>query len=268
MTIGLAFNGIQGNLSQPGQIPWEIVVVYFLAAAAFAVFYGRRGGGLRSFTTLDLVYIGIGAAFAVVWEFFIGSFLGAFVPRGLATFINIGYLGGQLFTTLVVAALVRKVGVGMMTFFIYSLLADLFHYGFGGEPIYFIYEALTYGLFIDLMIAITGGNLFAVKTSAAASISDAEEEAGPAGASSSIVAVSKSILPPTVAMILEGAVIGWLFSFPDPLFYAGFFAPFLYGGTVNWQRIIFLMEAFAPSGIIVGAFAGMAGNRIARAIGQ
>jgi hypothetical protein len=50
----------------------------------------------------------------------------------------------------------------MLTMFVFNLLSDQFHYGYGGEPMYFIYECLTYGLFIDLMIASTGGKIFSV----------------------------------------------------------------------------------------------------------
>jgi|GEM_PF-225236 hypothetical protein len=263
----LAFNGISGAVGVPGQIPWEIIVAYFLIALAVAFVLGKKTGGLGSFTTLDYVFIGIGAAFAVVWEFFIGAFLGGFIPRGLSTYISIGFWGGQLLTMMVVAALVRKVGVGMISFVVYSFLGDLFHYGFGGEPIYFFYEALTYGLFLDLMIAVTGGNIFAVKSSLKASAQIATTS--PEGqATATVTQTSASSSKLVALMVIEGAIIGFLFSFPDPLFYDGFFAPFLTGGTVNWQTIYFLLSAFIPGGVIVGGFAGVVANRIARALGQ
>ena len=254
----MAFNGISGALNVPFQIPWEYVLGYFIVALAIAFIIGKKTGGLGSFTTLDYVFIGIGAAFAVVWEFFIGAFLGGFVPRGLSNYISIVFWGGQLLTMMVVAALVRKVGVGMISFVVYSFVADLFHYGFGGEPIYFFYEALTYGLFLDLMIAFTGGNVFAVKSSMKAS-SDSTGASG-GGSSSKLVAI----------MLVEGAIIGFLFAFPDPIIYGGFFSPFINGtsATVNWQSIYATLTAFIVGGIPVGAFGGFVANRVSRALGQ
>ena len=254
----MTFNGISGAVNVPFQIPWEYVLGYFAVALAVAFILGRKTGGLSSFTTLDYVFIGIGAAFAVVWEFFIGAFLGGFVPRGLGSYISIGFWGGQLLTMMVVAALVRKVGVGMLSFVVYSFVADLFHYGFGGEPMYFVYEALTYGLILDLMIAFTGGNIFAVKSSMKASSESTGASGG--GSSRKLVAI----------MVIEGAIIGFFFAFPDPVFYGGFFSPFINGtaATVNWQSIYATLFAFIVGGVPVGAFAGVVANRVSRSLGQ
>jgi hypothetical protein len=253
----MPINGISGAINVPGQLPWYIVVGYFVIAAIFAFAVGRRRGGLAGFTTLDWVYIGIGAAFAVVWQFFIGSFLGGFVPTGLSNYISIGFWGGQLLSMMIIAALVRKVGVGMVSFVVYSFLGDLFHYGFGGEPVYFFYEALTYGLFLDLMLAVTGGNIFAVKSSMKAS---AEAGTGAKGGGSSGRLVGM--------MVIEGAIIGFLFAFPDPIIYSGFFSSFLSGFTPNWQNNYALLAAYITSGVPAGAVAGVLANRIARALGQ
>lgn len=254
MAGNFSFNGIQGAINVPGQLPWFYVIGYFIVALAIAFVIGRRRGGLSQFTTLDWVFVGIGAAFAVVWQFFIGSFLGGFVPSGLSNYISIGFWGGQLLSMMVVAALVRKVGVGMVSFVTYSFLGDLFHYGFGGEPVYFFYEALTYGLFLDLMIAFTGGNIFAVKSSMKASAAST----GGGGSSGRLTGI----------MVAEGAVIGFLFAFPDPVIYSGFFSSFLSGFTPNWQGNYATLTAFIISGIPAGAVAGVLANRIARALGQ
>ena len=249
----MGFNGINGAINVAGQLPWYYVVGYFVAALIIAGFIGFRRKSWAQFTTLDWVFIGIGAAFAVVWEFFIGSFLGGFVPSGLSNYISIGFWGGQLLSMMVVAALVRKVGVGMVSFVVYSFLGDLFHYGFGGEPVYFFYEALTYGLFLDLMLAFTGGNIFAVKSSMRASV-----ESTGGGSSGKLVGM----------MLVEGGIIGFLFALPDPIFYGGFFSSFLSGYTPNWQSNYALLAAFIVSGIPAGAVAGVLANRIARALGQ
>jgi len=253
----MGFNGIVGTLDQVGQIPWEYVVGYFAIALVVAFVLGRKTGGLSRFTTLDFVYIGIGVAFAVVWQWFIGSFLNGFLPGGVRTYVDFGFIGGQLITMMVVATLVRKVGVGITSFVVYSFLSDIFHYGFGGEPMYFVYEGLTYGLFLDLMIAFTGGNIFASKSSAKAST----EATGMTGGGSSAKL--------TTIMIVEGAVVGFLFAFPDPLIYSGFFANFINGpGSVNWQTIYTNLTAFIISGIPAGAIGGIIANRVSRALGQ
>lgn len=62
----MGFNGIKGLVNVPGQLPWEVVLIYFIAALFFVFYFGKKTGGLKSFTTIDLVYIGIGAAFSVV----------------------------------------------------------------------------------------------------------------------------------------------------------------------------------------------------------
>ena len=253
----MGFNGIAGSLNQVGQIPWEYVIGYFVIALVVAFFLGKKTGGLGSFTTLDFVYIGIGVAFAVVWQWFIGAFLGGFLPGSVGTYIDIGYIGGQLITMMVIAALVRKVGVGITSFVVYSFLSDIFHYGFGGEPMYFIYEGLTYGLILDLTIAATGGNIFGVKSSMKAS-AEATASSGSGGSSGMLLAL----------MIIEGAIVGFFFAFPDPLIYGAFFGPFINGSKVNWQTIYFTLTRFIISGIPAGALGGIIANRVSRAIGQ
>lgn len=252
----MGFNGIAGSLNQVGQIPWEYVAGYFVIALVVAFVLGKKTGGLSSFNTLDFVYVGIGAAFASVWQFFIGAFLGGFLPGSVSAYVDIGYLGGQLITMFVIVALVRKVGAGMISFVVYTFLSDIFHYGFGGEPVYFIYEALTYGLFLDITLALTGGNIFGVKSSIKASVESTATSGG--GSSGKLYAL----------MIIEGAIVGAIFQIPDPIIYGAFFGPFLNASKVNWQTIYFTIERYLVTGIPAGALGGVIANRVARAIGQ
>jgi len=240
----VGFNGIAGAVNEPGEVPWEVIAIYFILALAFAFYVGKRSGGLKAFKTIDLVYIGIGAAFSVVWEFYIGSFLGRFVPS--TPFVSIGFWG-RIFIVFIVAALVRKVGAGMLTLFIFNILSDLFHYGFGGEPMFTIYESLTYGLFIDLMIAATGGKLFGI------------------GAKSGDGGVTTKIS--TILAVIQGAILGFAWAIPDPIFYSGFFGPFLYAYAPNWAHILFHLVAFIPGDVLVGAIAGLIALRIVKAVG-
>jgi hypothetical protein len=257
----MGFNGISGILSAPGEIPWELVLLFFGAGLVFIFIWGKRTGGLAKFTTVDLIYIGIGAAFAVVWEFYIGAFLGKFIPSN--PFFGVGYTG-RLIALLIVAGLVRKVGVGMVAMFIFNLLSDLISYGFSGEPMYFMYEMLTYGLMMDIVIALAGKNIFGLRSSSRKSSLNKGTSIGNENAVSSNVF---SRMPGVYLAAIEGLVIGVLWAIPEPVFYSGFIAPFLYGGVVDWAAIIFGILAFIPSALIIGAIGGVITRRIVRAVG-
>jgi hypothetical protein len=245
----MAFNGIKGAVDVPGQLPWEVVVGYFAVALAIVYYLGKKYGALKAFTTLDLVYIGIGGAFAMVWEFYIGSFIGRFLPS--TPFIGVGFWG-RLIIVFIVAGLVRKVGVGMLTLFVFNLLSDLFHYGFGGEPMYFIYESLTYGLFVDLMIVFAKGKIFGIGYT--------PKEVNQPHA----VLVRRT----NVLAALEGGILGALWALPSPLFYSGFFKPFIFGAAPNWGKIVFDILAHLPGDIVMGILGGILAYYVARAVGQ
>ncbi len=254
ITISMGFNGIKGEINVPGEIPWEIVVVYFVLALFFVFYIGKKYGGLKQFTTLDLVYIAVGAALGVAWEFYIGSYLGRVLPS--SPFIGVGFWG-RILIILIFVGLVRKVGSGMLSLLIYNILSDLFHYGFGGEPIFTIYETLTYGLFIDLMIALTGGKIFGIGLKPSNNTNQPEE------------VVLKSLRRrQTILAVVEGIVLGILFAIPDPIFYLAFFRPFLYGAIVNWQTVTFDLIAFIPGDVIITIIAGLLALRVSRAVGQ
>lgn len=250
----MGFNGIGGYLNSPGMIPWEIVVLYFVGAGIFAFFYGKNHGAGPKFKTVDLVYIGIGAAFTTVWEFFVGPFLNKFVPSGLTAYIDFGFFG-RILIVFIVAGLVRKVGAGMLTLFIFNLLGDIFHYGFSGEPIYTIYEVLTYGLFMDLMIAVTNGHLFGIGST--------QEEEVKGNELTKILNGYRNFAP-----AIMGALVGFLWAIPDNVMYSGFFSPFLYGGVVNWQTITFNFGAAIPGNIVFGVIAAYIAVRVSTVLGQ
>ena len=131
----------------------------------------------------------------------------------------------------------------------------------GGEPIYTIYETLTYGLFIDLMIAITHGHLFGI--GAGEEIEDATGK--PVKGNRLTNFLSKYTM---VAPAVMGGVIGFLWAIPDNILYAGFFSPFLYGGIVNWQKIIFSFGASIPGNIVFGIIAAFIAVRVSKVLGQ
>ncbi|MCL4345934.1 MAG: hypothetical protein M1496_06215 [Candidatus Thermoplasmatota archaeon] len=247
----MGFNGIGADLSVPGMIPWEIIVAYFAIALGFVLYYSRKTGGLKGYKTVDFVYIGIGAAFTVVWEFFVGPLLDKIVPPGLSAFIGFGFFG-RIIILFIIAGLVRKPGVGMLSLAIFDILGDIFHYGFSGEPIFVFYEALTYGLFIDIAITIRRGNLFG-------NFSTGKTKNG-------IGAYAQKHQELFAA--ITGGIIGFTWAFPDPFFYSGFFGPFLYGSIVNWQKILITFAESIPGNIIFGIIAGLIALRVARVLGQ
>ncbi len=276
----MGFNGIGGFLNSPGQIPWEFVVLYFAVALGIAFVLGRKTGGVKMFTTVDLVYIGIGSAFAVVWEFYISGFIGRVLPN--TPFVDIGFWG-RIFTLFIIAALVRKVGAGMSTLFIFNLLSDIISYGFSGEPIYTIYEMFTYGLLIDVFIAATGGNIFGVlgslrasrggKVKAVMGGSGESVNTSPGGYRGNAAPdfrknITSFLFSTNFKTIAEGAVLGALLAFPDALLYRAFFSPLLYGGVVSWAKVAFNLETALPGNIIIGALAALAAVRIVKAVGQ
>lgn len=235
-------------------IPWELVVAYFGVALLLVLVFGYRGASLKSFSTRDLLFVGVGGAASVAWEFYIGGFFNRFIPASLP--IHFTFLG-RLIIVFIVAAAVRKVGTGMLTLLIFNLLSDLFYYGFSGEPVYTVYECLTYGLFIDLMIAFTGGRLFGI-------IPGRRSSTGGGGGTEVRRGLS---LSQVLVGMTEGAVLGISWAIPDPIFYSAFFSPFLYGGTVNLARVLFHLVQFIPGDIVAGVVAALIAQRLVRALG-
>ncbi len=265
----MGFNGIAGAVNEPGEIPWEFVALYFIVALVIAFLLGKRTGGLKAFTTLDLIYIGIGSAFAVAWEFYIAGFLDRFIPS--SPFISVSFWG-RLIIVFIVAALVRKVGVGMLSLFIFDVLSDLFHYGFGGEPMYFIYETFTYGLFVDLMIAATGGRIFGLpnfNTGTATPSSNPQIKSTQLNEEEDSPKSTLSISRITYAVgAIEGAIIGILWAFPDPVFYDGFLRPFIEAKVANWGYIYYHIYAYMPGDAVAGIIGAIIAIIVARAVGS
>ncbi|AWR95057.2 hypothetical protein DFR85_11055 [Acidianus brierleyi] len=230
-------NGIKGLIDLPGEIPWEIILAYYIIAPTLVFLIAKRRRALKNFTTLDWVYIGIGAAAGVVWEFYLGAFIDRVEPKGIEYFIDPGFWG-RMIILFVIAGVVRKTGVGMVSLTVFTFLSDLFHYGFGGEPLYFFYEALTYGLFIDAIIAFTGGKPFGIS--------------------------SKTY--PKILAAIEGAIVGILWGIPDPIIYEAFYRPFIYGAVVDWQKVYFDLYTHLAFIWIAGLIGGLIAYRIEKAI--
>jgi hypothetical protein len=140
-----------------GITPLPIVLGYFIAAViiAFLIIWRAK----PKFSTIDLVYIGIGGAIVASADHILGDMI--FLPNGIYPLIN-PPVWFRIITSFIVVALVRKVGSGITVFTAYDLISDFMHFGFKGEPLWLVEDALTYGLFMDIVIFITKGNLFGI----------------------------------------------------------------------------------------------------------
>ena len=143
----------------------------------------------------------------------------------------------------------------MLSMFLFNLLGDIFHYGFSGEPIYTMYETLTYGLFVDLAIAVTKGNLFGVDIRTAVT--------GKVKGITAFITKNRNAFS-----ALTGAILGFTWTLPGTFFFTGFFAPLLYGGFVNWQALIFSFAASIPGDVAFGIIAALIASRVGRVLGQ
>lgn len=226
------FNGIKGDINIPGEIPWEFVLLYYVLAPTILYIVAKKEGLVKRFTTIDWVYVGIGSAFATAWEFYVGSFIDRLVPVSIGGFIDLAFWG-RMIILVIVASLVRKFGVGMVSLFVFDVLADLFHYGFGGQPLYFIYESLTYGLFIDLILVVSRGKLMQGSY---------------------------------VISAIQGAVIGLLWALPEPIIYEMFYRPFIYGAVVNVSKAVFALETQLALIWIAGLLGGIIAHRVQRSV--
>jgi hypothetical protein len=84
-----------------------------------------------------------------------------FLPNGIYPLIN-PPVWFRIITSFIVVALVRKVGSGITVFTAYDLISDFIYFSFKGEPLWLVEDALTYGLFMDIAIFLTKGNLFGI----------------------------------------------------------------------------------------------------------
>jgi hypothetical protein len=133
-------------------IPWWGMAIYFIIIAALFA-YGWKKHLLANFRTVDYVYMGLLSAILVIWNFFISPL----IPR-FSAITTIFYYPtiGELFILFLVASLIGKPGSVSIMMIIYTLLSDIFHYGFGGEPFWFVYEVTAYAILIDLYLIVRG----------------------------------------------------------------------------------------------------------------
>lgn len=156
----MVWNGVHFNLNTI--IPWYVILIWTLLYFALLAWAWRpkEGRPFGNFKTIDFVYIALIAALLIVYNFFISPL----IPKvGTVTTYFYYPIIGETFLVMLAAALVGKPGsAGGLTMFIYTLLSDIIHYGFGGEPFWFIYEVTSYAAIIDLWLIYRGGKYYMI----------------------------------------------------------------------------------------------------------
>ncbi|KUO93229.1 MAG: hypothetical protein RXQ96_07610 [Thermocladium sp.] len=236
------WNGVHFNLNSV--IPWYVILIYGLIYVGVLAWIWRSGK-FSSFKTIDFVYIALIVALLIVYNFFISPI----IPKvGAITTWFYYPMIGEIFLLLTVAALVGKPGTMAITMFVYTLLSDIFHYGFGGEPFYFIYEILAYGAILDMWLAYRGELFLSPyiksrpgSTSAGASL----EERIKAQA-------SKATTVGYVLMVLDALIGAIPMAVAYSLFYRGFFATFVSGFVYKPSLVYATTIASVGGGIVMG----------------
>ena len=233
-------------------IPWPIVLLWTLLYFALLAWAWRpkEGRPFGNFKTIDFVYIALAAALMVVYDFFIEPL----IPRVGAVTTYFDYLIiGRLFLTLLAAALVGKPGSAGLTLFTFNLLADITHYGFGGEPFWFVYEITAYATAIDLWL-IYRGRYYMTPFQGVLS-----KSANPGvGEGGSVEELEEELKPAKALFIIDALISGITVSTAYPFWWRGFWGPFVSGlsFTPSFWAItsIASIGAGAVLGLVVSPF--------------
>ena len=238
----MTWNGVHFNLHSV--IPWWGILIYILVIIAFLV-YAWNKHLLASFKTVDFVYMGLLAAILVIWNFFISPL----IPRFSAVTTVFYYPTiGEMFILFLVAALIGKSGSVMIMMFIYTLLSDIFHYGFGGEPFWFVYEITAYAALIDLYLILRGkymGTPYQRTFRAAVTTTTT--------AQAQVTAKAKEGVRKIPGLyFLDGAVVGFITFIAYNVWYQGFWATFVEGYLYTTHYVLFETLTNGLGGIAVG----------------
>lgn len=209
-----------------------LFVIYFVVAAVLAFFVMRKGK--TKLNAIDWAIIGVGGALIAIADHVVGDAI--FLPSGIYPIVN-PPVWFRIFVFFIVAAVVRKVGVGMASMAVYDIVSDLIHFSFAGEPLWIIEDVLTYGLMIDVAVLLTKGKLFGIGVKSFA-----------------------------LFAIAEGMILGFLFSFVHPFFTYGFIAPIVFGFVPNHERVMYLLLTYIPGDVFIGAVSAIVANRVAKVI--
>lgn len=218
---------------KPGVTPLPIILGYFVIVTIIIIILLLKAK--PKFNAIDLAIIGVGGALVAIFDHIIGDAI--FLPSGIYPIIN-PPVWFRIFVFFITVGVVRKVGSGITTMAVYDIVSDLLHFGFTGEPLWLLEDILTYGAIIDIAIFITRGKIFG--------IGEKRDQ--------------------LLLAILEGGIIGFIFSFIHPFFTYGFFAPLIFGFIPNQARIMYLFITYIPGTTFVGAISAIIANRVSKVI--
>ncbi|MEM3188970.1 MAG: hypothetical protein QXR72_12200 [Saccharolobus sp.] len=218
---------------KPGVTPLPIILGYFVIVTIIIIILLLKAK--PKFNAIDLAIIGVGGALVAIFDHIIGDAI--FLPSGIYPIIN-PPVWFRIFVFFITVGVVRKVGSGITTMAVYDIVSDLLHFGFTGEPLWLLEDILTYGAIVDIAIFITRGKIFG--------IGEKRDQ--------------------LLLAILEGGIIGFIFSFIHPFFTYGFFAPLIFGFIPNQARIMYLFITYIPGTTFVGAISAIIANRVSKVI--
>ncbi|MEM0264246.1 MAG: hypothetical protein QXQ01_07860 [Saccharolobus sp.] len=218
---------------KPGVTPLPIILGYFVIVTIIIIILLLKAK--PKFNAIDLAIIGVGGALVAIFDHIIGDAI--FLPSGIYPIIN-PPVWFRIFVFFITVGVVRKVGSGITTMAVYDIVSDLLHFGFTGEPLWLLEDILTYGAIVDIAIFITRGKIFG--------IGEKRDQ--------------------LLLAILEGGIIGFVFSFIHPFFTYGFFAPLIFGFIPNQARIMYLFITYIPGTTFVGAISAIIANRVSKVI--
>ena len=229
-------------------IPWPIVLLWtllYLALLAWA-WRPKEGRPFGNFKTIDFVYIALAAALMVVYNFFISPL----IPKvgDITTYFYYPIIG-RLFLTLLAAALVGKPGSAGLTLFIYTLLSDIIHYGFGGEPFWFIYEVTAYAAAIDLWLIYRGRYYM---TPFQGVLSKSTDPGVGEGSSVDAEELEEGLKSAKALFIVDALLGGITISAAYPVWYRGFWATFVEGYTYTPSFWAITSVASIGAGVVLG----------------
>ncbi len=237
MSSTAVWNGIHFDMNTV--IPWWVIAIYVLIIALLLL-YGWRKHLLSSYRTVDYVYMGLLAALLVIWNFFISPL----IPKVSAVTSWFYYPDiGEIIILLLAASLIGKPGTVMVTMFIYTLLSDIFHYGFGGEPFWFIYEIIAYAAMLDLYLLLRG-KYFGTNNQALGK-KEVKTEQGE-------VRTEERVITIPGLFVIDSVIGGIIVAIAYPFFYHGFFATFVEGYSYTTNYVLTNTLVSLAGGVIMG----------------